>query len=87
MLKGFMYIEHIDNDSCWYHGYMNIDPKFAMMPDMIINTFVKRVIYIIIGKLQNKEIFENEMIKQRMNENEEFYNILKSKLRELDIAI
>lgn len=51
MIKGFMYIEHIDEDHCWFHGMMNVDPKFAMLPDWLLNFTIKRVIFIIIGRI------------------------------------
>ena len=28
MTKGFMFIEQIDDGSCWLTGYMNINPRF-----------------------------------------------------------
>ena len=46
-----MYVEHIDEDHCWYHGLINIDPKFGYIPYMMINFLVKRIVYIMIGKL------------------------------------
>ncbi len=51
MIKGFMYVEHIDNDNCWFHGFINIDPNFSFIPDWVINFTVKRVLYVIIGKM------------------------------------
>ena len=73
MKKGFMYVEHIDNDSCWFHGYISIDPMFSYLPHWLLNFTIKRVLYIIIGKLQSKEIFENDLIKARMAEKEDYY--------------
>jgi hypothetical protein len=87
MIKGFMYVEHIDDNNCWFHGYINVDPQFAYLPDWLINFSIKRVIYIIIGKLQNKEIFENDSIKKRMSERGEFYEKIKIKLREMGVNI
>ena len=26
IIKAFMYVEHIDESSCWFHGYMNMNP-------------------------------------------------------------
>ena len=51
MIKGFMYVEHIDEENCWYHGLINVDPKFGFIPYMMINFLVKRIVYIMIGKL------------------------------------
>ncbi|CDW82781.1 UNKNOWN [Stylonychia lemnae] len=82
MERGFMYIEHIDDNSCWYHGMININPNFTFIPDWILNFTVKRMIYVIVGKLQNKDFFENEMIKKRMAERPEFYERVKNRLRE-----
>ncbi len=54
-----MYIEHIDEDNCWYHGLINVDPMLGMIPNFLVNFMVKRIVYIMIGRIQNKEIFEN----------------------------
>jgi hypothetical protein len=59
MIKGYMYIEHIDEDNCWYHGLINVDPMLGMIPNFLVNFMVKRIVYIMIGRIQNKEIFEN----------------------------
>ena len=87
MIKGFMYVEHIDDNNCWFHGYINIDPKFDYIPDFVINFTIKRVLYVLIGKLQSKEIFENDILKKRISEKPEFYEKLKNKLREMDINV
>jgi len=83
MHKGFMYMEHIDENSCWYHGMINIDPNFTFLPDWILNFTVKRLIYVIMGKMQNKDFFENELIKKRMTERPEFYDKLRTRLSEI----
>ena len=83
MIKGFMYVEHIDEDHCWFHGMININPNFSLIPDGLVNMIVKRVVYILIGKLENKEVFENELIIKRMSERTEFYDKIKARLREV----
>ncbi len=62
MVKGFMYIEAIDKNSCMFHQYLNMNPKMKLMPDWLLNFSVKNVLYILINKLQNKEAFKNEVI-------------------------
>jgi len=83
MHKGFMYVEHIDDNTCWYHGMINVDPNIALLPDWILNFTVKRLIYVVMGKMQNKDFFENELIKKRMSERPEFYEKLKRRLSEV----
>lgn len=83
MIKGFMYVEHIDSQNCWFNGLINVDPKFSYIPDSLINFIIKRVIYVLIGKLQSKEIFENDVIKKRINERVEFYDKLRKRLSEV----
>ncbi len=41
VLKGFMYVEHIDQKSCWFHGFMNMNPKIQFMPDSFISFVLK----------------------------------------------
>lgn len=84
MIRGFMYIEKNDDESCWYHGLMNVDPMFGFIPYMMINFMVKRIVYLMIGKIQNKEVFENEIVMQRMSERTEFYETIKKRLDEFD---
>ena len=45
MCKGFTLLEYIDEDSCWLTGFININPKFAYIPDWFLNYLVKRSIY------------------------------------------
>lgn len=37
---------------------MNIDPKLAFVPNFFINFTIKRVLYIMSGKIGNKELYE-----------------------------
>ena len=87
MVKGFMYIEEIDEGSCWFHGYMNLNPKLALIPDFFINAVVKRVVNKIIISLRSKDVFDNEFIKKRIQENPEKFELMKTCLREAGVAI
>lgn len=76
MIKGFNYVEHIDDKSCWYHGMINLNPHFALLPDWFFNFIIKRALYVMIGKIQNKEVFENQVLMKRVEERKEFYEDL-----------
>lgn len=80
MIRAYNYIEYIDDESCWFHGMVNVNPNFSYVPDWLLNVLVKRAVYVMIGKIQNKEIFENELIKKRMVERKEFYDMIKKRL-------
>ena len=67
MVKGFMYVEEIDEQSCWFHGYINVNPKLALIPDWFLNFMVKRVVYKVMSKLQGKDAFEgNEKLQKKI---------------------
>lgn len=83
MNSGFMYLEHIDDESCWMTGFINVDLNFAYIPDWFLNFIMKRVIYVMIGKISSKEMFENETIKAKVEERKEFWDKVQSKLREM----
>ena len=76
-IKGFMYMEHIDDGSCWFHGYMNVNPNLSFMPDSFFNFLIKRIIYKIIDKLQGKETFEKDVLNTRIVEKAAQYDILR----------
>ena len=82
MIKGFNFIEHIDENSCWVTGYYNVDPHFAYVPNWLYNFTLKRMIYVTIGKI-HKECFENEEIKKTMEENKKFWDHVQSRLNEI----
>ena len=77
MIKGFMYMEEIDQNSCWFHGFMNMNPKLALMPDWFFNFIIKRVVNVLIKKLQSKDFFDLEILKQRMEENPQKFESIK----------
>lgn len=83
LVKGFMYVEHIDQDSCWFHGYINFNPKFAYLPDWLLNFSVKRIMYVMIGRIQNKEVFEKESLKKRIEERKEYYDKIRDRIRQV----
>lgn len=50
-LIGFNYVQQIDENSCWFHGLLNIDPKFAYLPDWLLNFTIKRAVYVMVGSI------------------------------------
>ena len=87
MVKGFMYVEEIDADNCWFHGYMNINPKLALMPDMFLNAVIKRVVNKIIIKLRDSDVFDNDHIKKRIAENPEKFEKIRAALAEAGVQL
>ena len=59
VIKGFMYVEHIDDHSCWFHGFMNMNPKIQFMPDSFISFVLKKIVGVMVKKLQKESVFEN----------------------------
>jgi hypothetical protein len=67
-IKGFMYIESIDANSCWFHGNMNINPNFTYMPDWFLNYVLKKVVNVMVIKLSKENIFDNAEVQEKMVE-------------------
>ena len=44
MVRGFQFLEYIDDNSCWLTGLMNVNPNFDYIPDWFVNFMIKRVI-------------------------------------------
>ena len=80
IIKAFMYVEHIDAKSCWFHGYMNMNPKIQFMPDSFVGYVIKKIVNVMVKKLQREQIFEDKAILERMAERKEYYDIIKSEL-------
>jgi hypothetical protein len=51
IIKAFMYVEHIDATSCWFHAYMNMNPKIQFMPDSFLSFVIKKIVNVIVKKL------------------------------------
>ena len=85
MIKGFMFAQYIDDENCWFHGLINVNPNFAVIPDFLINFTVKRVIYIIMGKMQSAAGLQSslEVFQKRKEDRKEYYEKLKEKLEEI----
>ena len=64
--KAYYFIEHIDEENCRFHGMVNVNPNFAYIPDWFFNFVIKRALYIVIGKVQDKKNFENEILDERI---------------------
>ena len=82
MVKTFQYFEPIDSESCWYTSLINVDVKLTYVPDFLVNFTVKRVLYVIIGIMQNKEHFYKCFNKINNDECQEFFDRLKKTLSE-----
>mmetsp|Transcript_23 Transcript_23/g.31 ORF Transcript_23/g.31 Transcript_23/m.31 type:complete len:112 (+) Transcript_23:280-615(+) len=59
MVRMFQYIEVIDKNNCWMTTYMCMDPKFSYVPDFLLNMSIKRVLYVMLGRLSDKELFKD----------------------------
>ena len=66
MIKGYIYLEHIDDDNCWFHSYVNIDPKFKFVPEWLLNFSLKRAICVMISKISDKENFYSDIMLERI---------------------
>ena len=66
---------------------MNVNPKLALIPDFFINAVVKRVVNKMIISLRSKDVFDNDSIKKRIQDNPEKFELMKNCLREAGVAI
>lgn len=74
MVKGFMYVEEIDAENCWFHGFINVNPKLAVVPDWFINFIVKRVVNKVIINMRSKDMFDNDALRKRIEDNKEKFD-------------
>ena len=86
MCKGFLLLEYIDEKSCWLTGFININPKFAYIPDWFLNYLVKRSIYSMTHRISEKENYENEEVTKKMEEKIQFWDHIRERLKEITQA-
>ncbi len=87
IIKAFMYVEHIDESSCWFHGYMNLNPKIQFMPDSFIGFVIKKIVNVMVKKLQKESIFEDKAVIERMAERKEFYDMVRAELTKMGVEV
>ena len=80
-----MYVEHIDDSSCWFHGMMNANPNFAYMPDWFLNFILKKVVNVIVIKLRKENVFDTPEVNEQIQKRKEFYDRLISQLKDIGI--
>jgi hypothetical protein len=64
-----------------------MNPNLALLPDWFLNAVIKRVVNKIIIKLRAKDIFDNDLIKKRVESKPEKYNCLKAALTDAGVIL
>ena len=82
VVRGFQFLEYCDDNSCWFTGLMNVNPNFDYIPDWFVNFMIKRVIYGMMDKIGNKDFYENDQVKIKMEERKEFWEEIRKQLNE-----
>ena len=83
MVKGIMFLEYIDENSCCLSGLVNINPRIQYIPRLLINYVVKRIVYDTLCRLSKKEFYECEEVKIKIKENEQFLEYVENKLNDI----
>jgi len=65
---------------CWIDAIMRFDYKVPILPEWLLNYFMKMEIYYMIDNLNNKEFYEQALLKQRQEEKADFYKELQGTL-------
>lgn len=80
-----MYVEHIDQNSCWLHGFMNMNPKVQFMPDSFLGFVIKKIVNVMVKKLQRQPIFEDKAVLERMEERNDFYQKIREEFEKMGV--
>ena len=62
MVKGILFLEYIDEETCSLSGMMNIDPNFSYIPSFVFNYLMRRIVYNTLCKLSEKDYYENDEV-------------------------
>ncbi len=80
-----MYVEHIDQNSCWLHGFTNMNPKVQFMPDSFLGFVIKKIVNVMVKKLQRQPIFEDKAVLERMEERNDFYQKIREEFEKMGV--
>jgi hypothetical protein len=57
------------------------------MPDSFLGFVIKKIVNVMVKKLQREQVFEDKAIIERMAERKEYYDIIKSELIKLGVEV
>jgi len=83
MDRGYVWLEPIDDNSCWMHSISRADPKMKLIPDWFLNWAFKRAAKIMMKKFNKKETYLTGPLAKRMDEKRGFYDELRARLKAL----
>jgi len=82
MVRMFQFLEVGDLNSCWLSTFICVDPKFAYLPDFILNNSIKRVLYVMLGRMSDRQVFKELYEKAHASYDKEMDERIKLKLQE-----
>jgi len=72
---GCFHIKYIDENSCELTNFYNVDPKIPLIPYFILNGFIKELSYYVLHDIKSQlETVDENIYKQRMEDNKVFYD-------------
>ena len=57
------------------------------MPDSFLGFVIKKIVNVMVKKLQREQVFEDKAIIERMAERKEYYDIIRSDLIKLGVEV
>mmetsp|Transcript_34670 Transcript_34670/g.25827 ORF Transcript_34670/g.25827 Transcript_34670/m.25827 type:complete len:243 (-) Transcript_34670:64-792(-) len=80
LVRMYQFLEVGDLNSCWLSTYMCVDPKIAFLPDFILNNSIKRVLYVMLGRMSDRQVFKELYEKAHASYDKEMDERIKLKL-------
>lgn len=87
IIKAFIYVEHIDANTCWFHSFMNMNPKIQYMPDSFFGWVLKKIVNVMVKKLQREFTFEDKALIERMGERKEYYDMVREEFGKMGVEM
>jgi len=79
---GCLYFRYIDENTTLFRGIFNTDPHMSLIPNWLLNFAVKKVIYALLGIIQEKSLkFAGTEIEKRVKENTYLYDEIRRRLK------
>jgi hypothetical protein len=71
---GGFHIKYIDENNCELCNFYNVDPKIPLVPFFVVNTFIKELSYYVLYDIRSQlEAADENIYKERMEDNKQFY--------------
>ncbi len=78
---GCFYFKYIDENTCFYRSIFNTNPHMSLVPDMVLNFAMKKVVFSMLKRIQERcSQFEGSAYEKRVRENSYLYDEIRRRL-------